>query len=145
MVLLGKKIKDLRKSNKLTQRELAAKVGVTKSTIAAYENDSRMPSYDILIKLAGVFHVTTDSFLSGTMETVIRAQGLTEEQIDILDTMIESFKASNLLRGAVMSGAAIADVIAEYRRGAEQKKTDFSSGKTVSEKEEIKIDKEIKM
>ena len=88
MVLLGKKIKDLRNANKLTQRELAMKVGVTKSTIAAYENDSRMPSYDILIKLAGVFHVTTDSFLSGTMETVIRAQGLTEEQIDILDTMI---------------------------------------------------------
>ena len=115
MVLLGKKIKDLRNTYRLTQTELAFKVGVTKSTIAAYENNSRTPSFDILIKLARVFHVTTDSLLADASETVIRARNLTDEQIIILDTMIESFQAANLLKEAVDSEAAIADVIEKYR------------------------------
>ena len=33
MVLIGKRIKDLRNKYKLTQTELAEKVGVTKSTV----------------------------------------------------------------------------------------------------------------
>ena len=37
MVLIGAKIKELRNSCKFTQKELADLVGVTKSTIAAYE------------------------------------------------------------------------------------------------------------
>lgn len=45
MVLLGKKIKSLRKKSNYTQAELARQIGVAKSTIAAYENDSRQPSY----------------------------------------------------------------------------------------------------
>ena len=51
MILLGKRIKELRNNMKLTQSELGQQVGVTKSTIAAYENDSRLPSYEVLIKI----------------------------------------------------------------------------------------------
>lgn len=50
--MLGKRTKELRNKYKFTQTELALKVGVTKSTIAAYENDSRQPSYEVLIKMA---------------------------------------------------------------------------------------------
>ena len=115
MVLLGKRIKDLRNSYRLTQTELAVKVGVTKSTIAAYENDSRAPSYDVLLNLARVLHVTTDTLLSSEAETVIRAEDLTDEQIHILDTIVESFKAANLLRSSAESERAVADVMDEYR------------------------------
>ena len=54
MILLGKKIKELRNKYKYTQSELASLVGVTKSTIAAYENDTRLPSYEVLIKFSHI-------------------------------------------------------------------------------------------
>ena len=43
MILFWKEIKELRNKYKYTQTELANLVGVTKSTIAAYENDTRQP------------------------------------------------------------------------------------------------------
>ena len=98
MVLIGKKIKELRNKSKLTQSELAEKIGVTKSTIAAYENDSRQPSYEVLIRMASVFRVSVDSLLLDRSEVVLEVRGLTEEQIDILGLQISYFKKINRLR-----------------------------------------------
>ena len=63
MIIIGERIKELRKKEKYTQTELANLLGVTKSTIAAYENNSRLPSYDVLIKMAEVFKVSIESLL----------------------------------------------------------------------------------
>ena len=92
MVLMGKKIKELRNKYKYTQTELAAIVGVTKSTIAAYENDSRQPSYEVLIKLSTVFNVSTDSLLLSRTENILDVTGLSSEQLSILNDLISYFK-----------------------------------------------------
>lgn len=97
MILIGNKIKELRKKYKFTQTELANKVGVTKSTVAAYENDSRVPSYDVLIKMAHVFNVTIDSLLSDRSANVIDVSGLNRTQIDILESLVSYFRKSELL------------------------------------------------
>lgn len=97
MILLGKRIKELRNKYKLTQTELAEKVGVTKSTIAAYENDSRQPSYTVLIKMANVFKVSIDSLLLSHRENVINTNGLTEEQTLIIESLINHYRKNNLL------------------------------------------------
>ena len=93
MVLMGKRIKELRNKNRYTQIELAKKVGVTKSTIAAYENDSRQPSYEVLIKLATTFNVSVDSLLLTRTENVIDVTGLNSEQLNILNNLISYFKS----------------------------------------------------
>ena len=95
MVLIGKRIKELRNKYKLTQAELAEQVGVTKSTIAAYENDSRQPSYEVLIKMASVFRFSIDSLLLDRSELILDAQGLSGEQMDILGIMIAYFRKIN--------------------------------------------------
>lgn len=97
MVLIGRKIKDLRNKYKFTQTELAEKVGVTKSTIAAYENNSRQPSYEVLIKLADVFNVSTDSLLLDRKESKIDISGLNPSQISILESLVSYFKKSELI------------------------------------------------
>lgn len=97
MVLMGKRIKELRNKARLTQTELAKCLGVTKFTIAAYENDSRQPSYDTLIKIAKIFHVTTDYLLLNDSNAVLKVDNLTEEQIQVLGTIIDSFHSSNFL------------------------------------------------
>ena len=94
MVLIGKKIKELRNKNKFTQTELAQKVGVTKSTIAAYENDSRLPSYDVLIKIADIFRISLDSLLLNRSENTIDITGLNPEQIRLLRDLVYCFRKS---------------------------------------------------
>lgn len=97
MILIGKRIKRLRNKYKYTQTELAEKVGVTKSTIAAYENDSRLPSYEVLIRMAGVFKVSIDSLLLNRTEVIIDAHGLTTEQIELLSNIIGHFRKCNIV------------------------------------------------
>lgn len=95
MVLLGSKIKELRMKYRFTQSELAELVGVTKSSIASYENDSRQPSYSVLIKLARTFNVSTDFLLLGKTDNTLRIDNLKDDQIRIIELLIASFQQSN--------------------------------------------------
>ena len=61
----GSNLKKIRQDNNLTQEELAKKIKTSRSNIANYENDKNMPSIDILVKLASVFHSSVD-YLIGT-------------------------------------------------------------------------------
>ena len=51
MLEFGKKLKELRKANNLTQSQLAERIGLAKSIISYYESGDRWPSYDVLIKI----------------------------------------------------------------------------------------------
>lgn len=97
MILLGKRIKELRNKYKLTQTELAEQVGVTKSTIAAYENNSRLPSYEVLIKMSDVFKVSIDSLLLNRSEMILDISGLNPAQIDVLNHLITYFRKNELM------------------------------------------------
>ena len=88
MVLLGKKIKELRNKYKYTQTELATLVGVTKSTIAAYENDTRLPSYEVLIKLSHIFKVSLDYLMLDRQMDSVNIDGLNSEQIGVVGDQI---------------------------------------------------------
>lgn len=53
----------LRTAKKITQADLAKKLGIARTTYAGYENGSRKPDPDTLQKLADVFDVTVDYLL----------------------------------------------------------------------------------
>lgn len=59
----GEKIISLRKKHRLTQKQLAERIGVTSSTISKYENDNHRPPIFILAKLADELGTTTDFLL----------------------------------------------------------------------------------
>ena len=63
------RIKDSRKINGLTQQELAAIVGVSRSTIAMWETDKSQPDNDPLLKLAQYFNVSVDYLLGRDEDT----------------------------------------------------------------------------
>ena len=92
MVDFGNKLKTLRTRERMTQAELADKLTVTKSVISAYETGLRMPSYDILIHIARIFHVTTDFLLGLENKREIDMSGLTEEQTAALLELIRTMK-----------------------------------------------------
>ena len=63
MIYIGERLRKLRTDNKFTQKQLSELFGVGVSTISFYESDMRKPPYEILIKYAACFHVTTDYIL----------------------------------------------------------------------------------
>lgn len=95
MVDFGSRLKKLRIQNKLTQSELARKIGVSKSVVSAYENDLRLPSYVTLVYISKAFNVTTD-FLLGVENTdnrqIIDLSGLTDEEISALRNLVKAMK-----------------------------------------------------
>lgn len=60
------RIKTLREELGMTQQELADKINGAKSTVAMYENESRKPSLEILIKLSEIFNCSIDYILCKT-------------------------------------------------------------------------------
>ena len=59
----GERLKSLRNKRSLTQSQLGEKLNVTKASISGYENDTRSPDKDTLVKIVKIFGVTTDYLL----------------------------------------------------------------------------------
>ena len=57
---IGIRIKELRIENKLTQKELADKLGLTPKMISFYESGQRVPPIDIVEKLTNIFSKSSD-------------------------------------------------------------------------------------
>jgi len=88
----GNKLKDLRMQAGMTQQQLATLVGVTKSVISFYELRERSPSPDVLVKLARIFHVSTDYLLGIDKSDTLDISGLSESDIAILRALVESLR-----------------------------------------------------
>lgn len=57
------RIKDLRRSSKLTQEQVASYIGVKRVAYTAYEAGRTSPSLENVVKLAKLYNVTTDTLL----------------------------------------------------------------------------------
>jgi transcriptional regulator with XRE-family HTH domain len=64
--MLGKKIRELREQNDITQQDLAKYLKVAKSTLSQYETSSRIPNDDIKKAIAKKFNVSIDYLLGLT-------------------------------------------------------------------------------
>lgn len=88
----GSKLKNLRTGLNLTQRQLAERVGVAKSVISYYETGDRYPSYDVLVKIAHIFHTTTDYLLDVNRTRVIDVSDLSEEDISVVTSVVNALR-----------------------------------------------------
>ena len=58
-----KNIKNLRKNYNISQEELALRLGISRSSVANYENGQNFPNMDILLKMSKIFNCTIDYLL----------------------------------------------------------------------------------
>lgn len=95
MVSFGEKLRELREKARLTQRQLAVQIRVSKSTISSYETQVRDPSPANIIKIAKTFHVSTDYLLG--IDKIERADlsELDEEEKEIVYNLINIFRKRN--------------------------------------------------
>lgn len=91
-MFIGDRLKELRTAKKMSQKDLAEQIGIAKSVISFYESDARCPSYDVLIKIAEIFNVTTDYLLGVEKERTVNVSGLSEQDIAAVTTVIDALK-----------------------------------------------------
>ena len=60
-------LKDLREINKLTQKELAEKIGSTRKSIIRYETGERIPSIATAKRLSIALDVSLDDLINGML------------------------------------------------------------------------------
>lgn len=66
---LGSRLKELRKENKLTLKQVGDHLGMTGVAISCYENETRKPAPTIIQKLADLYNTTTDDILGNDNES----------------------------------------------------------------------------
>ncbi len=82
MDVIGKKLRELRKANRLTLKQVAEKAGCTESYISQLENGNANPSIATLKKIAAVFKVQiVDFFIDQAKEDPVVMRK--EDRIDI--------------------------------------------------------------
>lgn len=96
MVDFGVTLKELRQRMGLTQKQLADRLWISKATVSYYEQSLRSPSPEILVKIARVFHVSTDYLLGlEDKKQVLDVTDLPDEDIEFLKNAIELLRKKN--------------------------------------------------
>lgn len=89
---MGDKLKSLRIEKKLTQKQVADRIGLAISAVSSYESGSRYPSYDVLVRLAHIFHVSTDYLLGMTDKRNVDVTGLSDDEIEVVSQLVEMLR-----------------------------------------------------
>ena len=92
----GMRLKELRTQAGLTQKQLADQIGITKSVVSFYELRERTPSPEVLVKLATVFHVSSDYLLGIEKGRSIDITGLDPEDEKAVRLIVEQLRKKNL-------------------------------------------------
>lgn len=107
----SRRVRELRCAQSLRQDDVAEYLGTSKQVISNYENGQREPSFDIVIKLAHYFTVSTDyllgastfksaseenSFRLPTSDIDIAALQLYRKSKALFDKLAQHYKENNL-------------------------------------------------
>ena len=98
MVEFGERLKALRKEKRLTQKQLAAMIGVQHSVISFYEVGDRIPSVEVVIKLSSALHVTTDFLLGVEKRDIIDISDLSPGDKILARSMVETIRQKGIIK-----------------------------------------------
>lgn len=90
---LGDRIRDLRESRNIMQKDLAEFFGVEKSTWSQYENNKRIPDIEMLKRICEYFQISADYLLSITDKKYNPYSFEFLELVDRFNSLAEQSKA----------------------------------------------------
>lgn len=122
MQTLGDRIREYRTSIRMTQADFANRLGITGASVSAYENGTRLPSYDVLVKIADTLGVTTDELLGRKKndKVVIEVTNLTPQERHAVQEIINLLEKKE--EPQLRQAAEKISVNTNYRRGIVKKK-----------------------
>lgn len=92
MVDFSQRLKQLRRDKHLTQVQVAKRIGVTASMVSSYETDIRLPSYEVMLRIADVFGVSVDYLLGRQEKRFLDISELSEEEASVVCDMVNILK-----------------------------------------------------
>ena len=93
--MIAERIAALREQRHLTQAELAKRLGVTRSSVNAWELGISVPSTQYLVELAALFGVSTDFLLGVEATETVSVVGLTEQDVLTVTALIRRLREKN--------------------------------------------------
>jgi len=93
--MIADKIKILREKKGITQSELAANLGITRSAVNAWEMGVTVPSTQYVVELAKFFNVSADYLLGLSSTSTISVNGLNEREIASLVEIAGCYRNKN--------------------------------------------------
>lgn len=101
-MIKGERLKELRKSKNLTQKELGDILGVTKASICCYEKETRTPTLENVLSLMEYFGVSSDYLIGNDVFVSIKDEPnktffMTKEEVDFIEKLRKDKFISNIL------------------------------------------------
>lgn len=90
--MVAARIKLLREQRGMTQTELAKRLGITRSSVNAWEMGISVPSTQYIVELARLFKVSTDYLLGVASSATVNVSGLTEKDIQLVCALVEHLR-----------------------------------------------------
>lgn len=90
--MVAERIKSLREQQNKTQAELAKILGITRSSVNAWEMGISVPSTQYVVELANIFEVSTDYILGVNNSATISVAGLDDKDIELVRGIILHLK-----------------------------------------------------
>lgn len=88
----GLRLKALRKKCGLTQQDVANRLGITRSTVSAYERNNKSPSLDVLERMAIMYHSSIDYMMGLENRTNFYIDDLTPNQQEIILAIVKMLR-----------------------------------------------------
>ena len=89
--MIHERIKMLREQYHYSQADLANKLGIARTSVLAWENQTSVPAMKHIIELAKLFRVSTDYLLEVDNKRVLSLEGLEEDEINIICNLLNYF------------------------------------------------------
>ena len=93
---IGKRIVRRRKSLKISQIDLAEKIGISNNYLSSIEHGKEKPSLDILVKICNAISVTPDYLIMGNMYSNNVPQNIADSlqlfssrDVDLVNTLVQ--------------------------------------------------------
>ena len=91
--MLGQRINELRIACGWSQVEMAKRLNISKQTVSNWENENIQPSIEMLVRVARLFHVSTDYLLGLDGVPRLSVEGLSPEMVAHLSQLIQDLRA----------------------------------------------------
>lgn len=92
MVDFSLRLRQLRLDKHMTQAQVAERIGVTASMVSSYETDIRLPSFEVMVRIADLFGVTVDYLLCREDKRFLDISSLSNEEAAVVCNMVEILK-----------------------------------------------------
>ena len=93
--MVAERISELREQQNMTQAELAKRLGITRSSVNAWEQGISVPSTQYIVELAALFGVSTDFLLGLSSEATLSVAGLTEQDVLLVSAVVAHLRQKN--------------------------------------------------